>query len=363
MRPDWSAYRRFVFGRPLVIEDLLHENRFKAPRALLAQGAISGLVAPLLCVTRPSGLIAAFSTDQRKFSPTDVAFFKAAANLLNAVLENDRLRSQLQLSATSVRRETTRKTSFVANASHEIRSPLNVILGYCEIIGECLRDTGDTNVTAWMEAVERAGTRLLATVDDILDYSRIEAGTVPLAVESLRLAPLVQAVARAAAPAAIAKRIGLSCAIDAPDAVVRGDRRCLTVALTKLVANAIKFTARGAVEIGLKRDRRGRVILEIRDTGVGIAADYIPRLFEPFSQEVADYARPFEGIGLGLAIARHYLQLNHAHISARSEKGRGSVFTVRLPVVAAKLSGKPSGPPMRLCQTRPQPLISGCTSR
>jgi signal transduction histidine kinase len=185
-----------------------------------------------------------------------------------------------------------------------------------------------------MAAIERAGSRLLATVDEILDYARIEAGAVPIHIETVRLATMIEQVARSAAPAAIAKGIGLSCDVDAPDVTVRSDRRCLMVALGKLIENAIKFTLRGAVEIKLRREGPSARI-EIRDSGIGIARDYLPRLFEPFSQERDNYARPFEGIGLGLTIARQFLASNNAQISVESETGRGSAFTIILPNAAS----------------------------
>ncbi len=109
---------------------------------------------------------------------------------------------------------------------------------------------------------------------------------------------------------------------------------------------------------------RNAAMIEVRDSGVGIAADYMPRLFEPFSQERDNYARPFEGIGLGLTIARHFLEINNARIAVRSEKGRGSVFTIHFPEVMARPTRKPSSvpPPLDL-NARRQPLISGTASR
>jgi signal transduction histidine kinase len=261
LRRDSAATYIFGFGRTLEIEDLRKETRFKVPRGLLKQGAISGLIAPIIGAGRPRGLIGAFSATRRQFSANDLDFFQAAANLLHAAFENDRLRGALEQAVTSAQREAALKIAFIANASHEIRSPLNVILGYCELIGERLSDAGDPDAPVWMAAVERAGARLLGTVEDILAYSRIESGTVPLAFETLRLASVVETVARAATPAAVSKGIGLSCVIDAHDLTIRGDRRCITTALTKLVGNAIKFTKRGAVEISLKLDGRDRARL------------------------------------------------------------------------------------------------------
>ncbi|HXD90759.1 MAG TPA: HAMP domain-containing sensor histidine kinase, partial [Candidatus Binataceae bacterium] len=274
-----------------------------------------------------------------------IDFFQTVADLLGSALEIDHLRSELRLAGENARCAAAQMTAFIANASHEIRSPLNVILGYWDLVSERLCEIGDPSVPAWRAAVERAGSRLVGTVDDILDFSRLESGAVRIKTEALRIAPIVESVARTAAPVAAVKKIGLSCAIDAPDLIVRADSRSLEVALTKLVGNAIKFTDHGAVSIRLARETDRTARLEICDSGVGIAADYIPHLFEPFSQESANYARPFEGIGLGLAIARHYLELNGAEIAVHSTKGHGTTFTIRLPgsQVARPSSLQPSG--------------------
>lgn len=363
-QPDSPAHRIFALGKPMVIADLAADNRLKVPRGIFAHDVVSGLIAPIIRDGVPFGIVGGFSTNHRRFNPADIDFFQSVTNLLGSALENAHLRRAIARATAKAEREAASKVSFIANASHELRSPLNVILGYCEIIGELLNETGDPHAQSWMQAVERAGIRVLGTVDDIFDYSRIESGTVPRNNERLQLAPLVEAVVRAATPAAVAKRIGLSCAIDAPNVMVSADRRCLTVALTKLVGNSIKFTERGSVEVQLRIAGCDTALIEIRDSGVGIAPEYVPRLFEPFSQERDSYARPFEGIGLGLAIAHHFLELNHGHIAVETEKGRGSTFTVYLPRVEVKPSRRPSRIPLASeWSIRREPLIRRSASR
>jgi GAF domain-containing protein len=117
----------FAFGKAIVIEDRRAEKRFRLPRGLLAQGPISGMIAPLAYEARPFGLIGAFSSTRRGFNPAEFDFFQTVANILCVALENDRLRGKLTQATEAVRREAAQKTAFIANASHEIRSPLNVI--------------------------------------------------------------------------------------------------------------------------------------------------------------------------------------------------------------------------------------------
>jgi signal transduction histidine kinase len=127
------------------------------------------------------------------------------------------------------------------------------------------------------------------------------------------------------------KGLKLRLEITESDATVRFDEYCLQSALSNLLQNAIKFTDRGEIVLGLDRDSSGTLKLEVRDTGIGIEEEYQPRLFEPFSQEQTGHQRRFEGAGLGLALARKCVELGGGQISAVSRKGEGSTFTIAFP--------------------------------
>ncbi len=223
------------------------------------------------------------------------------------------------------------KSTFLANTSHEIRTPLNVILGYTDLVGEHLADIGDHTQDAYLEALGRAGRRLLKTIQQILDYSRMEAGALTLNPSAIALAPFIEDQANDLSVLANEKGLKLRLEIMESDATVRFDEYCLQSALSNLVQNAIKFTDRGEIVLGLDRDSTGTLKLEVRDTGIGIDDNYLPRLFEPFSQEQASHSRRFEGAGLGLAFARKCVELGGAQISAASRKGEGSIFTIAFP--------------------------------
>ena len=228
--------------------------------------------------------------------------------------------------------ESTRlKSAFLANTSHEIRTPLNVILGYTDLVGEHLADIGDHTQDAYLEALGRAGRRLLKTIQQILDYSRMEAGALVLNPAAIALAPFIEDQVSDLGVLADEKGLKLRLDIAESDATVRFDEYCLQSALSNLLQNAIKFTDRGEIVLGLDRDSSGTLKLEVRDTGIGIDDDYLPRLFEPFSQEQAGHSRRFEGAGLGLAFARRCVELGGGRISAVSRKGEGSTFTIAFP--------------------------------
>jgi len=227
------------------------------------------------------------------------------------------------------------KSVFLANTSHEIRTPLNVILGYTGLVAEYLAMRGDHSQDVFLEGIDRAGQRLLRTIEHVLDYSRIEAGAFSVAPKPLRLKPFVEGLLRDLHVLAATKGIALEAHIDEPEVALMFDEHCLNGALTNLVQNALKFTPptrrgrRSRVEVRLWRDRLGALRLEVRDNGVGIDPAFMPRLFEPFLQEESSYNRRFEGWGLGLALAKRYLELNGAGLSVQSTKGAGSTFTIR----------------------------------
>ncbi|HJU29592.1 MAG TPA: HAMP domain-containing sensor histidine kinase [Candidatus Binataceae bacterium] len=219
---------------------------------------------------------------------------------------------------------------FLATTSHEIRNPLHVILGYNEIIADHLRGASDSLVPL-VDAVERAGHRLLDTIERLLAYARLESGTVKTRSADVALASVIEAAVREFAPRAAAKGLGFSAGIDEPALTAHCDPDHLMIALRNLADNAVKFTELGEIAVRLYREPNGGPAIQLRDTGVGIDSAYVPRLFEPFAQEQSSYSRKFEGSGLGLALASRYLRLNGAALSVESKKGVGSTFTIHLP--------------------------------
>ncbi len=228
------------------------------------------------------------------------------------------------------------KTAFIANLSHEIRTPLNVILGYGELLAEHLEEIGDASQSDALEALQRAGRRLGETIGEILDYARLQAGALELRPAAIELGPLIAAACAEARPAAAARGLRLVLEDAAPGAIVRCDRYCLEAAIAALLRNAIKFTERGWVAVRIERDAAGALELAIADTGVGIGADYLARLFEPFSQEQASASRRFEGVGLGLTLAYRLIALNGGRLTVHSVKGRGATVTIRFAEAAGR---------------------------
>lgn len=221
----------------------------------------------------------------------------------------------------------TLKSASAAGMAHEIRTPLNVILGYADLMAERLEELNEPAGPRFADPIRRAGQRLLATIGAMLELSRIEAGAYELKPAALKLAPIVERQVSDLRVLARNKRLQLLCVVEEPDAAVRFDEDCLAGALINLLQNAIKFTEEGTVSVRLFRDASGGLALEVRDTGIGMEASYMPRLFQPFSREMSDPSKP-DGTGLGLALVKRYLELNGARIEVQSQKKVGSVFKI-----------------------------------
>ena len=227
------------------------------------------------------------------------------------------------------------KMRFLATMSHEMRTPLNGILGMTGL----LMDTGlDANQQAYAEAVRESGTALLALINDILDYSKIDAGKIDLEESAFDPQTLVQSVSELLSPRAAHKGLEIACFIDpsVPKRLI-GDEARLRQVLLNLAGNGVKFTEDGGVSIEVSAgqcDRAGHVDLkiDIRDTGVGIPREDLDTIFDEFAQADSTIARKFEGTGLGLAIARRIVVAMGGDMYVRSELGKGSIFTFNVPL-------------------------------
>jgi PAS domain S-box-containing protein len=231
------------------------------------------------------------------------------------------------------------KSAFVANMSHELRTPLNVIIGLCQLLA---RDPAQPLAPLQSDAVvrmERNGRALLEMVNDMLDYSRLEAGRSALILEQVEAGEVIASVARGFEQEAREKNIELRVEVSPEVGVVSTDRRKLTQVVTCLVSNALKFTSAGSVAVTAGAEGADRWYIEVSDTGIGISSDALAYIFDGFRQVDDRLTRSYNGVGLGLAITRRIVELLGGEIKVESRQNEGSRFRITWPREAHPRTG------------------------
>ncbi len=251
--------------------------------------------------------------------------------LLNLRFSTDRIAEERAEALRLAQRQSSVKSQFLATMSHEMRTPLHGILGLTRMLqSEKPEQPGEQ-----LALIERAGEHLLTLINDILDFSKLEAGQARLSPQVFDLAALIDDVVSLSVPSAFQSGLTLTARLHMPrPCFVRGDPSRLRQVLHNLVGNAIKFTEAGAVTVVAKH-RGSRARIAVHDTGVGISADELPRIFDAFHQADSSFARRFGGTGLGLTIARELARAMGGDLVCTSRQGRGSCFTVTVDLAPA----------------------------
>ena len=236
------------------------------------------------------------------------------------------------------------KSSFLAKMSHELRTPMNAIIGYSEILLEDATDSGNQGAIDDLGKILSAARHLLGLINDVLDLSKIEAGRMDLFLETFDVGTLVREATTTAAPLIEKKHNRL--VIDCPEQIgtMHADTTKLRQILLNLLSNAAKFTTEGQISLIVSRGTVGPgecIIIKVQDTGIGMTEKQMGRLFQTFSQADASTTARFGGTGLGLAISRQFARLMGGDVTAESDAGKGSVFTVWIPVVVARIKTMP----------------------
>ena len=253
------------------------------------------------------------------------------ANNLN--LMSEELRDLYQKIETASRH----KSDFLSSMSHELRTPLNAIIGYSEMLAEDASDRGQKGFIPDLQKIRASGKHLLELINDILDLSKIEAGKVELFPETFNIKDLIEEVASTVQPLIVKNSnvLAINCADNL--GAMYADITKVRQILFNLLSNACKFTELGTITLDAVQDySEGAVWLSVSviDTGIGMTEEQMGKLFQPFSQADIQTTRKFGGTGLGLAITRQFCEMMGGDIKVRSEFGRGTAFTVRLPLAA-----------------------------
>ncbi len=253
----------------------------------------------------------------------------------NQELENQR--QQIQVQNLRLLEAAQLKSQFLATMSHELRTPMNAIIGFSQLL---LRQNQMSQQQSDMvNRILNNGKNLLALINDILDLSKIEAGRLELKPERFRLADLLATTTEELRSLADQKRLSLSHQSNLENPYIINDSARLRQVIVNLLSNAIKFTESGSIDVEVREVSADRIVMLVRDTGIGIAQEDIPRIFEEFRQIDQSITRRHAGTGLGLAITRWLVQMMGGQISVSSRIGEGSTFRIDLPrEIRAKVS-------------------------
>jgi signal transduction histidine kinase len=337
--------RGSVIGRALLerravqILDVLADPEYALTEIRQAGRYRTLLGVPMLRDGMPIGTIVLGRTEVRPFDDAEIGLIETFADHVVIAIENVRLFQNVQTARDEAMQAAAAKSRFLANMSHELRTPLNAIIGLTRIVR---RNAGDLpakqvgNLTNILVSAER----LLGLIDEILELSRMEAGGVRVEVARTDIAELLREVVDFLEPLVDGSKVRLRVTIQDDLPIALTDRSKLRQILLNLVGNAIQYTDEGSVELRAGATN-GLLRIEVEDTGVGIGHDELERIFDEFHRVDSSHARVPRGTGLGLSISRHLAGVLGGDVTAESEVGRGSTFTVDLPLAAAEQASVP----------------------
>jgi PAS domain S-box-containing protein len=322
--------RVFQTGTPELFADIADEELWRTVRdrakydALKQLGLRSAVVVPIPGRHSVLGVIGFASPKPSRYTSTELIFAQDLARRISLALENARLYREAQIANRA-------KDEFLATLSHELRTPLNAILGWTQILRAKRLD--EVTTARAFEAIERNAKVQAELIEDMLDVSRIITGRLRLELQPVRLSEAVEAALDSVRPTADAKGVRLECEFMSDAGFISGDQHRLQQIVWNLLSNAVKFTpASGTVRIKLEFTE-SEAKLTVNDTGRGISPHFLPYVFDRFRQAETMASRTAGGLGLGLSIARHLVELHGGLIEASSEgEGRGATFTVTFPL-------------------------------
>jgi signal transduction histidine kinase len=327
--------RAAATSEPMEITDLLQEQELpiRGIRPMLSWlGYRSLLAVPLLLEKRIMGALTVFRREVGSFSPEVVNLLRTFAAQSALAIQNARLFREIEEKSREIEAANRHKSEFLANMSHELRTPLNAIIGFSEVLQERMFGELNEKQAEYTDDILSSGRHLLSLINEILDLSKVEAGRMELELATFDLPLAIDNARTFVRERAVKHGINLDVTVDERLGDFVGDERKIKQILLNLLSNAVKFTPEGG-RIGISaRQSDGAVEISVSDTGIGIASEDQAKIFEEFRQVGGDYAHKKEGTGLGLTLAKKFVELHGGRIWVESEVGKGSTFTFTLPI-------------------------------
>jgi signal transduction histidine kinase len=331
---EGATGRAAIIRAPVQVPDTLDEREYTGARLrpMLARlGYRSVLAVPLLREGRIMGALTVWRKQAGSFSPEVVQLLQTFATQSALAIQNARLFREIEDKSRQIEAANRHKSEFLANMSHELRTPLNAIIGFSEVLGERLFGELNEKQAEYTDDILSSGRHLLSLINEILDLSKVEAGRMELELAAFDLPLAIDNARTFVRERATKHGINLDVTVDERLGDFVGDERKIKQVLLNLLSNAVKFTPEGG-RIGIKaRQADGSVEISVSDTGIGISPEDQPKIFEEFRQVGADYAHKVEGTGLGLTLAKKFVELHGGRIWVESEIGKGSTFSFTLP--------------------------------
>ena len=323
--------------KSVVANDVVHDKDSAFLSNRLLPDTRSEIAVPMIVGEKVLGVFDVQSDIANYFSQEDVNIFTTLASQVAVALQNARLYEEQAATVTQLRELDRLKSAFLANMSHELRTPLNSILGFTDVMLEGI----DGDLTDYMDndlrLIQKNGRHLLHLINDVLDMARIESGRMNLHPETFKVHDLLEEVNSITSPLASEKNLALFID-DASDHLVEiyADNTRLRQVMINLVNNSIKFTEKGKISLSVKPMDSARILITVKDTGIGIPPDHLEAVFQEFTQVDTTTTRKAGGTGLGLPISRRLVEMHGGRLWADSTgiDGEGSTFFVELPVEA-----------------------------
>jgi signal transduction histidine kinase len=322
-------------GKPYWVADITRHPLCASWKHIsLGEGVRALICVPLMLGGEPAGTLNQYLAEPHRFRAHEVRLLQVVAQQVSLAIERARLYDRLKEQHAAALAASEHKSRFLATMSHELRSPMTAIVGFADLLREQIPGSLNAEQMRQVRMISASAQHLMAVLNDALDVARIEAGQIECLIEPVDATEVISEVTDMMAPLARAKRLNLDIVREPQEPheplMVRCDRQRSKQILVNLVSNAIKFTARGHIEVSGFRDAAipHHARIAVSDTGIGLRPDQVPLLFQEFQQLPTPYQHL--GAGLGLAISRKLARLMGGDIEVESDFGRGSTFTLML---------------------------------